>query len=69
VARDAIGGPRMDKAFFTGLSMTGSSTNQKDAAQAVIDAAAAMGYSGSEISAIADAYNVSCTYGVTVPSV
>jgi hypothetical protein len=69
VARDAIGGQRMDKAFFTGLSMTGGSTNQKDAAQAVIDAAAAMGYSGSEISAIADAYNVSCTYGVTVPSV
>lgn len=68
IARDAIGGQRMDKAFFTGLSMTGSSTNQKDAAQAVIDAAAAMGYTSTEIAAIADAYNVSCTYAVTVPS-
>ena len=69
VARDAIGGKRMDTAFFTGLSMTGASTNQKDAAQAVIDAAAAMGYSSAEINAIASAYNVSCTYGVTVPAV
>ena len=69
VARDAIGGQRMDKAFFTGLSMTGSSTNQKDAAQAVIDAAAALGYTGAEVNAIGDAYNVSCTYGVTVPAV
>lgn len=69
VARDAIGGQKMDKAFFTGLSMTGSSTNQKDAAQAVIDAAAAMGYTSTEINAIASAYNVSCTYGVTVPVV
>lgn len=69
VARDAIGGQRMDKAFFTGLSMTGASTNQKDAAQAVIDAASAMGYTSAEINAIASAYNVSCTYGVTVPAV
>jgi Zn-dependent metalloprotease len=69
VARDAIGGQRMDKAFFTGLAMTGSSSNQKDAAQAVIDAAAAMGYTSAEINAIASAYNVSCTYGVTVPAV
>jgi len=69
VARDAIGGQRMDTAFFTGLSMTGASTNQKDAAQAVINAAAAMGYSSAEINAIASAYNVSCTYGVTVPAV
>lgn len=69
VARDAIGGQRMDTAFFTGLSMTGSSSNQKDAAQAVIDAAAAMGYTSAEINAIASAYNVSCTYGVTVPAV
>ena len=69
VARDAIGGQRMDKAFFTGLAMTGASTNQKDVAQAVINAAAAMGYSSTEINAIASAYNVSCTYGVTVPAV
>jgi hypothetical protein len=69
VARDAIGGQRMDKAFFMGLAMTGASSNQKDAAQAVIDAAAAMGYTSAEINAIASAYNVSCTYGVTVPAV
>jgi len=59
----------MDKAFFTGLAMTGASTNQKDAAQAVIDAAAALGYTSAEVNAIGDAYNVSCTYGVTVPAV
>jgi Zn-dependent metalloprotease len=69
VARDAIGGQRMDTAFFTGLAMTVASSNQKDAAQAVINAAAALGYTSAEINAIASAYNVACTYGVTVPAV
>jgi hypothetical protein len=69
VARDAIGGRKMDKAMFAGLMMTGSTTNQKDAAQAVIDAAAALGYTSQEVNAIGEAYNVSCTYAVTVPAV
>lgn len=67
VARDAIGGAAMDKAFLKGLSMTNGSTNQKAAAQAVITAASTLGYSAAQIAAIGDAYNKSCTYGVTVP--
>ncbi|KWC43424.1 M36 family metallopeptidase [Burkholderia ubonensis] len=68
VARDAIGGAAMDKAFLKGLSMTNGSTNQKAAAQAVINAAATLGYSAAQIAAIGNAYNKSCTYAVTVPT-
>jgi hypothetical protein len=75
VAREAIGGQLMDKAFLKGLSMTTSSTNQKAAAQAVINAAAAMGYTQAQINAIGVAYNsgntggnTGCTYAVTVPT-
>ncbi|WP_242107467.1 hypothetical protein [Luteimonas aquatica] len=67
VARDAIGGQAMDKAFLTGLSMTNGSSNQKDAAQAVINAAKSLGYGATQIAAIGNAYNQSCSYGVTVP--
>lgn len=66
VARDAIGGAMMDKAFLVGLSMTNSSSNQKVAAQAVINAAATQ---GANVAGIAAAYNTSCTYAVTVPTV
>lgn len=66
VARDAIGGAAMDKAFLVGLSMTNGSTNQKAAAQAVINAAAAQ---GANVPAIAQAYNTTCNYAVTVPTV
>lgn len=64
VARDAIGGAAMDKAFLVGLSMTTGSSNQKVAAQAVINAAATQ---GANVAGIAAAYNTSCTYAVTVP--
>lgn len=64
VARDAIGGAMMDKAFLVGLSMTTGSSNQKTAAQAVINAAATQ---GANVAGIAAAYNTSCTYAVTVP--
>jgi hypothetical protein len=66
----------MDKAYFEGLSMTGGNTNQMAAAQAVINAAAALGYNATQIAAFADAYNsgnagghAGCTYAVTVPDV
>ena len=56
--------------------MTGGNTNQQAAAQAVINAAAALGYSAGQIQAFADAYNsgnagghAGCSYNVTVPSV
>lgn len=75
-AREALGGVAMDKAYFKGISMTGGSTNQKDAAQAVINAAAALGYTEAQIQQFADAYNggnaspnFGCNYGVTVPVV
>ncbi|HEY0232617.1 MAG TPA: hypothetical protein VGC55_15320 [Dokdonella sp.] len=75
LARDVLGGQIFDKAYFEGLSMTGGSTNQKDAAQAVINAAAALGYSQAQIDAIGTAYNsgnasgnAGCTYAVTVPT-
>ncbi len=44
-----IGRNQTDRAFYEGLAMTNSSTNQNQAAQAVLQAAIAMGYSNSEI--------------------
>ena len=76
LVRDVVGGEIMDKAYFQGLSMTGGNTNQQAAAQAVINAAAALGYSAGQIQAFADAYNsgnagghAGCSYNVTVPDV
>lgn len=70
------GGKIFDKAYFQGLSMTGANTNQKSAAQAVIDAAATLAYTQTQIDAIGVAYNsgnqsgnTGCTYAVTVPTV
>jgi hypothetical protein len=75
VARGLLGGQVFDKAYFSGMSMTGGSTNQKDAAQAVINAAASLGYSQAQIDQIGVAYNsgntggnTGCTYAVTVPT-
>lgn len=69
VAWSAIGRDAMDTAMLRGLAMTTSSSNQQVAAQAVITAAAAMGYTSSQIAALGSAYNTSCTYNVTVPAV
>ncbi|MFT6244017.1 MAG: Zn-dependent metalloprotease [Salibacteraceae bacterium] len=46
---DIIGREKVDKAFLEGLGMTGSSTNQEDAAIAVRQAAIDMGYSCSDV--------------------
>ncbi|EDT37625.1 M36 family metallopeptidase [Burkholderia ambifaria] len=67
IARDAIGGQAMDKAFLRGISMTNASSNQKAAAQAVVIAALNMGYSKYHVEAIMNAYNNVCTYGVIEP--
>jgi hypothetical protein len=74
LVRDVVGGEVFDKAYFTGLSMTGSNTNQAQAAQAVINAAAALGYTTTQIAAFGEAYNsgnagghAGCSYNVTVP--
>jgi subtilisin-like proprotein convertase family protein len=47
-----IGRFKTDKAVFEGLAMTNSGTNQNQAAQAVLQAAISMGYTGSEISSM-----------------
>jgi hypothetical protein len=43
-----IGRQKTDKAFFEGLGMTTGSTNQEDAAQAVVQAAFDLGYTAGE---------------------
>ncbi|MBO9664906.1 DUF4394 domain-containing protein, partial [Dokdonella sp.] len=70
----AEGAKTFDKVYFQGMAMTGASTNQKGAAQAVINAAAAAGLTQAQIDAIGTAYNsgnqngnTGCTYDVTVP--
>jgi|GEM_PF-1824093 len=75
-ALDPVNGGRIfDKAYFQGMSSTGGSTNQQAGAQAIINAAASLGYSQAQIDAIGVAYNsgtgggnTGCTYGVTVPT-
>ena len=73
VARDLMGGLAMDKVYFTGLSMTTSSTNQKVAAQAISTAGTTMNYNNAQMTALDYAYNAGntggnngCTYVVTV---
>jgi zinc metalloprotease ZmpB len=68
IAWVAIGRDAMDKAMLRGLAMTSGSSSQKVAAQAIITAASTMGYTPSQINALASAYNTSCNYNVTVPS-
>lgn len=48
-----VGRTQCDKAVFEGLAATNSSTNQNDAAHAVLDAAVALGYSSAEVAAFA----------------
>lgn len=69
IAWAAIGRNAMDKAMLLGLAMTSGSSSQKVAAQAIITAAAASGYTPTQINALASAYNTSCSYNVTVPSI
>lgn len=69
---ELIGLEAMDEAMVEGISMTGGSTNQAQAAQAVIQAAAELGYGATTLATMASIYNDSsggfgCNYGVTVP--
>ncbi len=61
---DAIGRDKIDRAFWSGLGMTGSNTNQEDAAQAVLDAAVNLGYSGADVTTMESIYQ-GCGYNVT----
>lgn len=68
IAWVAIGRDAMDKAMLLGLGMTSGSASQKVAAQAIINSAAASGYTPTQINALGSAYNTSCSYNVTVPA-
>jgi hypothetical protein len=63
---DVLGREKTDKAFLAGLGMTSGNTNQEDAAQAVLQAAVNMSYSGSDISTIESIYQ-GCGYNVVAP--
>ena len=63
---DQIGRQQTDRAFLVGLGMTGSSTNQEDAAQAVLQAAVDLGYPASEISIMESTFQ-GCGYNVAAP--
>ncbi len=64
---DAIGREQTDKAMLEGLAMTTSSTNQEDAAQALLQAAVDMEYPGAETLAMLLIYQ-GCGYDVTMPA-
>ena len=68
IAWVAMGRDAMDKAMLLGLGMTSGSSTQKVAAQAIINAASASGYTDAQIIALAAAYNTSCGYNVSVPA-
>jgi hypothetical protein len=63
---DAIGRQKSDKAFWSGLAMTNSSTNQNDAANAVFTASGTLGYTFDERTAIRNAFVAA---GYTIPQV
>jgi hypothetical protein len=72
---NSIGRQAADRAFLLGLAMTGGSTNQQDAAQAVLNAAAAAGYSPAQVETMhanftagtTDPLNRRCSYVLTLP--
>ncbi|MGH2537448.1 MAG: BACON domain-containing protein, partial [Candidatus Promineifilaceae bacterium] len=61
---DDIGQERIDAAVLEGLAMTGGSTNQDQAANAVMQAAIDMGYTSTELIAIHASFTLT---GYTVP--
>jgi hypothetical protein len=63
---EAIGREATDTAMLEGLSMTSSGTNQSAAAQAVLDAAVALGYPVPELESISTLYD-DCGYDVSLP--
>lgn len=62
---DDIGRQKADKVFWTGLGNTNSSSNQNDAANAVYQAASALGYTNAERLAIHTRYTAA---GYTLPT-
>lgn len=69
---EQIGYPETDEAVLEGISMTTGSTNQAQAAAAVMTAAEALGYPLAVRQTMATIYNdasggFGCNYGVTFP--
>lgn len=62
---DAIGRELSDAAMLEGLAMTNGGSNQQDAAQAVLQAAADMGYSAGDLTSMQTIFQ-SCGYDVMV---
>jgi len=62
-----IGRQRTDRVFFSGLAMTGGSTDQQAAAQAVIQASLTLGYTAAEQYAIYDEYRATGYVVTPVP--
>ena len=60
---DQVGREATDTAFWEGLAMTSGSTNQEDAAQAVLQAAADLGYTGTVLTGMFNIYD-GCGYDV-----
>jgi zinc metalloprotease ZmpB len=65
---EQIGRERADLAHWEGLGRTIGSTNQEDAAQAVLDAAADLAFTVGEVTTMFTVYDV-CGYNVTLPDV
>ncbi len=63
---DQIGRQQIDRAVYEGLAMTNASSSQNDAAQAVLNAASALGYPSSDITAIYNGFTAT-GYTVTAP--
>ena len=69
---EIIGYDVVDEAMIEGLSMTGSTANHAVAAQAVMQAAAELGYGAATLATMAGIYNTNsgsagCNYSVTIP--
>lgn len=64
---DIVGGPRTDAAVYEGIAMTNGSTLQPQAAQAVLQAAANMGYSQTELEAFFNSFTQQGYSGLTIP--
>ncbi|MBU6340630.1 MAG: hypothetical protein KGS48_03970, partial [Bacteroidetes bacterium] len=62
---DAVGRNKSDKAFWSGISMTNSSANQNDAANAVFQAAISLGYTFSELTQVR---NIFIARGYSIPA-
>ena len=65
---DQIGGEKTDRAVFEGIAMTNRFTTQPQAAQAVLQAAANLGYTSDEVQAFFDSFTQQGYTNLTFPT-